>query len=145
MTTQSQPLVAIVDDNQSVRIATDGLMRSVGYRTENFASAEEFLAKERLEEIGCVILDLKLNGMDGLALQSRLVAANLQIPIIFITAHWDEPTRTQALRLGAVDFLRKPCSAAALLEALQEALESSRIHGAFEAASTVNPLVELWR
>ncbi|MDB6027965.1 MAG: Response regulator receiver protein [Verrucomicrobiales bacterium] len=69
------PLVAIVDDDESVRIATDGSMRSAGYPTSNFASAEEFLVTERLEEVRCVILDLKLNGMDGLELQGRLAAA----------------------------------------------------------------------
>src|SRR5262245_34777521 len=103
---RSQPLVAIVDDDESVRVATDGLMRSAGYQTANFASAEEFLAVERLKEIRCVILDVKLKGMDGFVLQRRLALDHLPIPIVFITAHWDEPKRTRALRLGAVDFLR---------------------------------------
>ena len=129
ITTQSsQPLVAIVDDDRSVREATEGLMRSIGYRAESFASAEEFLAAERLKEIHCVILDLKLSGINGLALQRRLVTANLRLPIIFITAHWSEAARAQALRLGAVDFLEKPCSETALLRALQVALEASRAH-----------------
>src|SRR6266404_4281266 len=126
MTTQSsQALVAIVDDDRSVREATEGLMRSIGYRTESFASAEEFLVAERLKEIHCVILDLKLSGINGLALQRRLVAANLRLPIIFITAHWSEAARAQALRLGAVDFLQKPCSETALLRSINLALKAS--------------------
>jgi FixJ family two-component response regulator len=118
----SQPLVVIVDDDRSVREATEGLMRSIGCRAASFASAEEFLAAARLPEIHCLILDLKLRGINGLALQHRLVAANLRLPVIFITAHWSEAARAQALRLGAVDFLEKPCSEAALLHALEAAL-----------------------
>ena len=126
MTTQSsKPLVAIVDDDRSVREATEGLMRSIGYRTESFASAEEFLAAERLKEIHCLILDVKLSGINGLALQRRLVVANLRLPIIFITAHWSEAGRAQALRLGAVDFLQKPCSETALLQSINLALKAS--------------------
>ena len=123
-TQSSKPLVAIVDDDESVREATEGLMRSIGYRTESVASAEEFLVAERLHEIHCLILDVKLGGMDGLALQSRLTAANLPIPIIFITAHWNETMRAQAMRLGAVEFLQKPCNETALLNAIDLALRT---------------------
>ena len=119
--------MAIVDDDESVREATESLMRSIGYRTGSFASGEEFLISERLGEIDCAILDVKLSGMDGLALQDRLVATELHIPIIFITAHWNETARAQALRLGAVDFLRKPCSETALLRAIDLALTASRV------------------
>ncbi|MDB6015738.1 MAG: two-component response regulator [Pedosphaera sp.] len=121
----SHPLVAIVDDEESVRAATDGLIRSIGYRAESFASAEAFLVAERLQEIRCLILDVKLGGMDGLALQERLAMDNLRIPIIFITAHWNEPMRARALRRGAVDFLRKPFSETALLKAIDSALQAS--------------------
>jgi FixJ family two-component response regulator len=116
------PLIAIVDDDRSVREATEGLMRSVGYRAESFTSAEEFLLAERKKEIDCVILDLKLGGINGLALQRRLTAANRKVPIVFLTAHWSEAARFQALRLGAVDFLKKPCGENELLSALQTAL-----------------------
>jgi two-component system, LuxR family, response regulator FixJ len=118
----SKPLVAVVDDDESVREATEGLIRSLGYRTESSASAEEFLVAKWLTEIRCLILDLKLGGMDGLALQGRLIAANLPIPIIFITAHWSETARAQALQCGAVDFLQKPCSETAIQHALEAAL-----------------------
>jgi FixJ family two-component response regulator len=121
-----KPLVAIVDDDESIRLATESLMRSIGYRTGSFASGEEFLIAEGLEEIQCLILDVKLGGMTGLAVQGQLVAADLHIPIVFITAHWNESNRAQALRLGAVDFLRKPCSETALLHAIDVALKVSQ-------------------
>ena len=125
----SMPLVAIVDDNEAIREAVDGLMRSVGFRAESFSSAEEFLAGRRLNEMGCLILDLKLGGMDGLELQRQLVAAKLHIPIIFITAQWDETARSKALLMGAVDFLRKPCDGAALLHAVDTALSANLKYG----------------
>jgi FixJ family two-component response regulator len=120
--------VAIVDDDESVCEATESLMRSIGYEVACFKSAEAFLVAERLNEIQCAILDLKLKGISGLALQRHLVAANLPIPVIFITAHWDESTCARALRLGAVAFLRKPFNEAALLHALETALGTSRVH-----------------
>jgi FixJ family two-component response regulator len=100
------PLVAIVDDNESIREAVESLLRSIGFRAESFSSAEEFLAGRRLNEMGCLILDLKLGGMDGLELQRQLVAAN-------------------ALLRGAVDFLQKPCDGAALLHAVDMALSAN--------------------
>ena len=125
----SIPLVAVVDDNEAIREAVEGLVRSVGLRAESFSSAEEFLAGRRLNQVRCLILDLKLGGMDGLELQRRLAADNLRIPIIFITAHWDETARAEALRMGAVDFLRKPCDGAALLHAVDVALSANPRHG----------------
>ncbi len=124
-----QPLVAIVDDDRSVREATEGLMRSIGYRAAGFASAEEFLSAGAREEIHCLILDLKLTGMNGLALQRRLVTTNIHIPIIFITAHWSEAACAQALRLGAVDFLHKPCDEDSLLHAINLALKGQALGG----------------
>jgi len=120
----SKPVVAIVDDNESIREAVEGLLRSIGCRAESFASAEEFLATGWMMEIDCVILDLKLGGMDGLALQRRLLETDRLLPIIFITAHWNETARAEALRLGAVDFLSKPCSETALLQAIDGALKA---------------------
>jgi FixJ family two-component response regulator len=123
------PLMAIVDDNESIREAVEGLLRSIGFRAESFSSAEEFLVGRRLNEIGCLILDLKLGGMDGLELQRQLVAANLHIPIIFITAQSDERARAKALLMGAVDFLQKPCDGAALLHAVDIALSANLKYG----------------
>jgi len=111
-----------VDDDDSVREALRSLLESVGYSTEVFASAEEFLRSRNHRETQCLILDIRMPGMSGLELQRRLVAAGSQIPIIFVTAHADEEGGTPALREGAVAFLRKPFTEEALLTAVQSAL-----------------------
>jgi FixJ family two-component response regulator len=122
-TQSSKPLVVIVDDDQSIRLAIERLIRSIGFRAGSFASGEQFLAADRLEEIDCIILDIKLGGMDGLAVQSQLAATNPRIPIIFLTAAQDEKVRVQTLQLGAVAFLPKPCDEKALLHAVDRALK----------------------
>ncbi len=116
-------LVAIVDDDESVRDAVGSLFRSMGFRTQPFAGGEEFLAAPNLREFSCLILDVQMPGMDGLKLQLRLAATSHPIPIIFITAFGDEATRARALRGGAVSFLSKPFSEDALLGAVQSAIE----------------------
>jgi FixJ family two-component response regulator len=116
-------LLAIVDDDESVRDAVGSLFRSMGFRTEPFAGAEEFLGAPNLHEFSCLILDVQMRGMDGLELQLRLAAASHPIPIIFVTAYGDENTRARALRGGAVSFLTKPFSEDALLGAVQSAIE----------------------
>ncbi len=113
------PLVAVVDDDGSVREALESLMRCVGYRAEGYDSAEAFLLSGRLPQTDCLIVDLKMPGMGGMALQGLLEGVHPALPTVFITAHWDEAARLQALRLGAVDFLRKPCSDEALLDAVR--------------------------
>ncbi len=120
-----KPLVAIVDDDQSVREAMESLMRSIGCRAESFDSAEEFLLSGRLPQTDCLILDLKMPGMGGLALHGMLAAIKPPLPTVFITAHWDEETQADAMLLGAVAFLRKPCSDDALTEAVRLALETA--------------------
>jgi FixJ family two-component response regulator len=105
-----QSLVAIVDDDESVRDAISSLFRSMGFRTELFAGGVEFLASPNLREFSCVILDVHMPGMDGLELQRRLAAVSHPIPIIFVTAFGDEHTRDRALRGGAMCFLSKPFS-----------------------------------
>ena len=101
-------LVAIIDDNELVRIALEGLMKSVGIPALAFGHAEEFLASDRKRDAACLIVDIRLPGMSGLELQSKLNAERYRIPTIFITAHGDEEVRMQALRAGAVEFLTKP-------------------------------------
>ena len=123
-----KPRVAVVDDDESVREAMESLLRSVGWRAEGFDSAEEFLLSGRLPETDCLILDVKMPGMGGLALQELLAGITPPLPTVFITAHWDEATRRQALRLGAVDILRKPFSDEALLDAVRLAVETSHPH-----------------
>src|SRR5215468_10443854 len=102
------PLIVIVDDDDSLRMSLDNLIRSVGFRTQSFSSAEAFLSANQKHDTACLILDVRMPGMSGLELQRQLVAASVCIPIIFITAHADVDARAQALAAGAVDFLRKP-------------------------------------
>jgi FixJ family two-component response regulator len=119
-------LIAVVDDDEAICEATESLIRSVGLRAAVFASAEDFLRSSQLQDIACVIVDVRMPGMSGLELQRQLATAHYAIPIIFITAHDDAETRTRALRAGAVAFLDKPFSDEVLLQAVQAALQSSR-------------------
>jgi len=123
--TNPNPLIAIVDDDSSLRESTQLLLRSAGYRAEVFASAREFLDSSRLAETACLILDVRMPGMDGLELQRSLNEAQRQIPIIFITARATENEEQRARKAGAVDFLRKPVNDEQLLNAIQTALKGS--------------------
>ena len=120
-------LISIVDDDPLVREALTGLMRSAGFATQAFASAEEFLSLAHRDDIACVILDVRLPGISGLELQSQLTAtvSNHRIPLVFVTARDDEATRQRALNGGAVDFLPKPIRREALLNAVHSALQQS--------------------
>ena len=119
------PLIAIVDDDDSLRKSLDNLLRSVGFRTQGFASAEAFLRSNHIPDTTCLILDVRMPGMSGLELQRQLGAANWHIPIIFISAHADDDARARALAAGAVDFLYKPFHEEALLTAIDTALKRS--------------------
>jgi FixJ family two-component response regulator len=116
------PLVAVVDDDDSVRESLGGLFRSVGYAARGFASADAFLQSDDLTKTDCVILDVRMPGMSGLELQRQLVASHPDVPVIFMTAHDDARARSQALSGGAVDYLIKPFSEEALLDAVRAAL-----------------------
>ncbi len=118
------PLISVVDDDESVRESLSGLIRSVGFGALVFASAEEFLSSNRLLDTDCLILDVRMPGMNGLELQRRLAASHTSIPVIFITAHGDEEARVRALNGGAVEYLLKPFSEEALLSAIDAALKS---------------------
>jgi len=117
-------LVAIVDDDDSMRSALQGLLQSAEFSSQSFASAEEFLQSGQQHQIACLIADIRMPGMSGLELQAQLNAERCRIPIIFITAHGDEKMRMQALRAGAVEFMAKPFDDGALLERVRAALES---------------------
>src|SRR6267154_4304010 len=117
-------LVAIVDDDDSMRSALQGLLKSVGLRSQAFASAEEFLKSGQQQQTACLIADIRMPGMSGLELQAKLNAERCRIPTIFITAHGDTKMRMQALRAGAVEFLAKPFDDEVLLESVRAALES---------------------
>jgi FixJ family two-component response regulator len=115
--------ISIVDDDASIREALQSLMRSVQLDVETFASAEEFLASDRIKVTSCLILDVYLPGMSGFELQSHLNAERRGIPVIFITAHADEISRERALKGGAVEFLGKPVRREPLFKAIQSALQ----------------------
>jgi FixJ family two-component response regulator len=119
----SLPVISVVDDDESIRQSLGGLMRSVGFGVKMFSSAEEFLNSGDPRETRCLILDVRMPGMDGFELQRRLEASQYEIPVIFITAHGDEELRRRALIAGAVDYLLKPFSEEALLNAVQTALK----------------------
>jgi FixJ family two-component response regulator len=116
------PRISVVDDDDSVRESLRGLLRSVRFGVEVFASAEEFLGSDRLSETDCLILDVRMQGMNGLELQRRLLSIRPGMPVIFISAHGDDELRSRALRGGAVEYLLKPFSEEALLNAVQKAL-----------------------
>src|SRR5712692_7533038 len=117
-------LVTIVDDDESVRSALQGLMKVAGLPARAFASAEEFLESGQQHQTACLIADIRMPGMSGLELQAELNAESCRVPIIFITAHGDAKMRMQALRAGAVEFLAKPFDDEALLESVRAALDS---------------------
>jgi FixJ family two-component response regulator len=121
--TSEEPLVSIVDDDVSVRNSTRRLLRSAGMRAEAFASAEEFLQSGRVAETGCLILDVRMPGLDGLELQRRLVESAGRVPIVFFSARASEEEEHRALLAGAASFLRKPVSKKALVHAIHTALQ----------------------
>jgi len=118
-------LISIVDDDESVRESLEGLMKSMGFATNTFASAEAFLNSDHLSDTDCLILDVRMPGMDGIELHRHLLASHPEMPVIFITAHGsDEEMRSSALANGAVDYLIKPLSAEEVLDAVHKALSS---------------------
>ena len=117
------PLVAIIDDDESVRVATDTLLRSLGYIVQTFASAEEFLRWERLDDFSCIITDVQMPAMSGVQLQDYLRRQGYRVPFIFVTAFPDEKIRARALAGGAICYLTKPFDPARLVQSLQAALK----------------------
>jgi len=118
--------ISIVDDDASVREALKGLMRSVGRDVDAFGSAEEFLSSGRLRETACLILDIRLPGMDGFELQERLKKEPRPIPVIFVSGHADEAARKKALAAGAIELLSKPVRRGPLFSAIESALLNKR-------------------
>ncbi len=118
-------LISIVDDDASLRNSLANLIRSGGFRTQGFASAEAFLESEDARETACLILDVRMPGTSGLDLQRHLLAAESRIPIIFITSHADDDARVRAIQAGAVDYLYKPCREEELFGAIEAALNTT--------------------
>jgi len=124
---ETPPIVYVVDDEAAVSISLKRLLRSVGLEARTCASAQEFLRSERPDAPGCLILDVRLPGSSGLDLQQELTAAKIDLPVIFITGHGDIPMSVRAMKAGAVEFLTKPFREQELLEAIERAIQQSRI------------------
>jgi FixJ family two-component response regulator len=129
-----EPIVFAVDDDASMREALARLFRSTGMRAQIFASAQDFLIFRRPDAPACLVLDVRLPGLSGLDLQRELVAADLAIPIIFITGHGDIPMSVQAMKAGAIEFLTKPFRDQALLDAINQAIQCDRANRKHQAA-----------
>jgi FixJ family two-component response regulator len=125
-TSETQPVVFVVDDDPSVREALSSLFRSVGLRVQLFTSAAEFLNMEPSTAPSCLVLDVRLPGVSGLDFQTELAKANMHIPIIFITGHGDIPMTVKAMKAGAVEFLTKPFRDQDMLDAVQLAFAKDR-------------------
>jgi len=121
------PTVFVVDDDASVRKSLSRLLRSLGFEVETFVSAELFLERDPYDGVGCIILDIRMPGLDGLTLQDHLAKADYGMPIIFITGHGDVPMSVRAMKKGAVDFLPKPFDDEELLQAVRRAVEKDAL------------------
>jgi len=118
-------VISIIDDDPSVREATQSLIRSLGYDAQVFASAEEYLQSDNLNDSSCLITDLHMPGMSGTDLQDRLIADGYEIPIIFVTAYYEDRVRDRVMDAGAFGFLRKPFNDESLIACLDKALNAS--------------------
>jgi len=123
---ESDAIIAVVDDDASVREGLQSLIRSAGWRVETFVSAQEFLGRLGAQAPSCLILDLQLPGLGGLDLQKRMAEVGLEIPIVFLTGHGNIPASVQAMKAGAVEFLTKPLDEQELVDAIHEAIERDR-------------------
>jgi FixJ family two-component response regulator len=127
MTSSDSATVFIIDDDSDVRESIQGLLKSVGMSSDSFGTAQEFLTRERAEGPSCLVLDVRLPGLNGLDFQRQLADAGVHIPIIFITGHGDIPMTVRAMKSGAVEFLTKPFCDQDLLDAIYQALELDRV------------------
>jgi FixJ family two-component response regulator len=121
------PTVFVIDDDALVRAAIQGMLKSVGLRSETFGTPQEFLDRKRGDGPSCLVLDVRLPGISGLDLQRELIEAGIRIPIIFITGHGDIPMTVKAMKSGAVEFLAKPFRNQDLLDAIHQALDRDRV------------------
>jgi FixJ family two-component response regulator len=132
-TNEQSPAIVVIDDDASMRRALENLFKSVGFEVELFTSPQEFLASERGDRPGCIVLDIRFPGRSGLDMQRDLAAANANLPIIFITGYGDIPMSVRAMKAGAVEFLTKPFRDQDLLDAVGMALERDRERRAGES------------
>jgi FixJ family two-component response regulator len=122
-----RPVVFVVDDDPSIRDALEDLLGSAGLVVQSFGSAQEFLRSKRPDAPACLVLDIKMPGKNGLEFQGELAKSNIQLPIIFITAHGDIPMSVRAMKAGAIEFLTKPFRDQDLLDAIQAGLDKDRV------------------
>jgi FixJ family two-component response regulator len=127
MTSLDTAMVFVIDDDAAVRESIQGLLKSVGLRSDCFGTAQEFLTSEREDGPSCLVLDIRLPGLNGLDFQRQLADAGVHTPIIFITGHGDIPMTVRAMKSGAVEFLTKPFRDQDLLDAIYQALERDRV------------------
>jgi FixJ family two-component response regulator len=127
MTLAGAATVFVIDDDAAVRAAIQGLLKSVGLRSESFGTAQEFLRSKRPDGPSCLVLDVRLPGINGLDFQRELADEGFRIPIIFITGHGDIPMTVKAMKSGAVEFLTKPFRDQDLLDAIHQALDRDRM------------------
>jgi FixJ family two-component response regulator len=127
VTPAGAPIVFVIDDDAGVRASIQDLLESVGLRSESFGTAEEFLRSERPDAPSCLVLDIRLPGVNGLDFQGRLADAGVQIPIIFVTGHGDIPMTVKAMKSGAIEFLTKPFRDRDLLGAVRQALDRDQV------------------
>jgi FixJ family two-component response regulator len=138
MTATGDPTVFVIDDDDLVRAAIQGLLKSVGLKAETFGTAQQFLSNKRPDGPSCLVLDMRLPGVNGLDFQRQLADSGVQIPIIFITGYGDIPMTVKAMKSGAVEFLTKPFRDDDLLNAIHQALDRDRV-----AREQQNELTEL--
>jgi FixJ family two-component response regulator len=138
MTATGGPTVFVIDDDDLVRAAIQGLLKSVGLKAETFGTAQQFLSNKRPDGPSCLVLDMRLPGVNGLDFQRQLADSGVRIPIIFITGYGDIPTTVKAMKSGAVEFLTKPFRDDDLLNAIHQALDRDRV-----ALEQQNELAEL--
>jgi FixJ family two-component response regulator len=127
MTSAEDSTVFVIDDDAAVRAAIQGLLKSVGLHSDSFGTAQEFLTSERSDGPSCLVLDIRLPGINGLDFQRQLADAGIHIPIIFITGHGDIPMTVRAMKSGAVEFLTKPFRDQDLLDAIYQALDRDQV------------------
>ena len=133
MIVRNTPVISIVDDDDAVRLALRSLVRSLGYVSNVFASAEEFLESSYLNNTSCLISDVQMPGMNGIELQSRLKRLDCGTPVIFVTAFPDERSRARALEAGAIGFMEKPFEGRAMIQLIETALRPRRERGSSHA------------
>ena len=139
-----KPTVFVVDDDASMRRALSYLLESAGYRAETYSSAEKFLAREHYDGVGCIILDVRMPGLNGMGLQEKLIRSDYAMPIIFLTGHGELDIGIQAMKKGAIDFLTKPCDDEQLLGAVHSAIEKDKqARGSYKEKQEIRGRIEL--